>query len=153
MLPPPAPANYIMIEPVDPDLYYVPIYDPMVVYGPWPWADYTPFYWYPPGYVLGAAVIGFGVDSLSVPRCGATTVGVVVGVAINVARYNQFNHTHLATTGGGLSKWQFNAAHRGTVGFRTRSFASNMAQRRTVRSRAICKGTTPCRSTTAARDR
>src|SRR6516165_6111344 len=30
MLPPPAPANYIMIEPVDPDLYYVPIYDPMV---------------------------------------------------------------------------------------------------------------------------
>ena len=117
MLPPPPPVDYIMIEPVDPDLYYVPIYDPMVVYGPWPWPAYSPFYWYPPGYVLGAAIIGFGVGF---------SVGAALwchynwgggGVAINVVRYNQFNRTNLAATGGGFSKWQFNAAHRGTVGF------------------------------------
>ena len=117
MLPPPPPVDYIMIEPVDPDLYYVPIYDPMVVYGPWPWPDYSPFYWYPPGYVLGAAVIGFGVGFFvgAALWCHYNWGGG--GVAINVARYNQFNRTNLAATGGGFSKWQFNAAHRGTVGF------------------------------------
>ena len=123
MMPPPPPANYIMIEPVDPDMYYVPIYDPTVVYGPWPWADYAPFYWYPPGYVLGAAIIGFGVGFFvgsalwchyNWGRGGGWGGG---GVVVNVARYNQFNRTHLATTGGGFSKWQFNAAHRGAVGF------------------------------------
>ena len=61
LLPPPPPPEYIVIEPVDPGVYYVPIYDPCVVYGPWLWPAYTPFYWYPPGYVVGAAVIGFGV--------------------------------------------------------------------------------------------
>src|SRR5215472_8572702 len=61
LLPPPPPPEYIVIEPVDPGFYYVPIYDPYVVYGPWLWPAYRPFYWYPPGYVLGAAVIGFGV--------------------------------------------------------------------------------------------
>ena len=117
MLPPPPPAEYIMIEPYDPDLYYVPVYDPMVVYGPWPWPDYSPFYWYPPGYVLGAAVIGFGVGFFvgSALWCHYNCGGG--GVAINVARYNQFNRTNLAATGGGFSKWQFNAAHRGAVGF------------------------------------
>jgi Protein of unknown function (DUF3300) len=117
MLPPPPPANYITIEPVDPGLYYVPIYDPMVVYGPWPWADYAPFYWYPPGYVLGAAVIGFGVGFFAGAALWCHFGWGSGGVAINVARYNQFNRTNLAATAGGFSHWQFNAAHRGTVGF------------------------------------
>src|SRR5262249_27469777 len=53
--------EYIVIEPVDPGVYYVPVYDPYVAYGPWLWPAYRPFYWYPPGYVVGAAVVGFGV--------------------------------------------------------------------------------------------
>ena len=57
MLPPPPPADYISIEPTDPGLYYVPIYDPTLVYGPWAWPDYAPFYWYPPGYVVGAVMM------------------------------------------------------------------------------------------------
>src|SRR5262249_36182847 len=32
LLPPPPPPEYIVIEPVDPGVYYVPIYDPYVVY-------------------------------------------------------------------------------------------------------------------------
>jgi Protein of unknown function (DUF3300) len=116
MLPPP-PADYIMIEPVDPGMYYVPIYDPLVVYGPWPWPAYSPFYWYPPGYVLGAAAIGFGVGSFVGAALWSHYNWGGGGVSINVARYNEFNHTNLAATAGGLSHWQFNAAHRGTVGF------------------------------------
>jgi hypothetical protein len=120
-LPPPPPPDYITIEPVDPGVYYVPIYDPGVVYGPWLWPAYQPFYWYPPGYVVGAAVIGFGVGFF----VGAALWshynwgwhgGWAGGgpVTINVNNFNRFNHANLAP---GQNHWQFDAAHRGSVGF------------------------------------
>ena len=41
----------ITIEPVNPQIVYVPYYDPNVVYGQWWWAGYPPVYWQPwPGY-------------------------------------------------------------------------------------------------------
>lgn len=50
----------ISIEPVDPEVVYVPVYDPAYVYGPWWYPAYPPYYWYyPPGYV-GGAYLGFG---------------------------------------------------------------------------------------------
>ncbi|HYL02604.1 MAG TPA: DUF3300 domain-containing protein [Steroidobacteraceae bacterium] len=54
--------NDITIEPANPDVVYVPYYVPTVVYGPWPWPDYPPYYFVtPPGVFLGGAVIGFGI--------------------------------------------------------------------------------------------
>jgi hypothetical protein len=125
LLPPPLPPEYIAIEPVDPGVYYVPIYDPYAVYGPWAWPGYAPFYWYPPGYVLGAAVIGFSIGFFvgSALWChynwGWHGGGWGGGgpVTINVARYNQFNRTNFVAERNGFNNWQFNAAHRGTVGF------------------------------------
>jgi Protein of unknown function (DUF3300) len=117
MLPPPPPREYIAIEPTDPDTYYVPIYDPMVVYGPWPWPAYSPYYWYPPGYVLGAAAIGFGAGYFVGAALWSHYNWAGGGVAINVSRYNQFNRTKLVADTMGFRKWQFNAAHRGIVGF------------------------------------
>jgi hypothetical protein len=35
----------IVIEPTDPNMIYVPYYDPAVVYGAWPYAEYPPYYW------------------------------------------------------------------------------------------------------------
>jgi hypothetical protein len=121
LLPPPPPPEYIVIQPVDPGVYYVPIYDPYVVYGPWLWPAYQPFYWYPPGYVVGAAVIGFGVGFFvgSALWCHYNW-GYYGGwhgggpVTINVVNYNRFNRTNLVA---GQNHWQFDAAHRGTVGF------------------------------------
>lgn len=41
----------IIIEPVQPQIIYVPVYDTRVVYGPWRWHNYPPIYWaYPPRY-------------------------------------------------------------------------------------------------------
>ncbi|MDE1974321.1 MAG: DUF3300 domain-containing protein [Hyphomicrobiales bacterium] len=117
MLPPPPPPDYITIQPTDPSMYYVPIYDPALAYGPWPWPAYSPFYWYPPGYVLGAAVIGFGVGFFVGAALWSHYNWAGGGVSINVARCNQFNRTNLAARRGGYSNWQFNAAHRGMVGF------------------------------------
>ena len=56
----------IVIQPAQPDVVYVPVYDPLVVYGPW-WAPaYPPWFWYPPywyGYpavFVGGIVFGTG---------------------------------------------------------------------------------------------
>ena len=120
LLPPPPPPEYIVIEPVDPGVYYVPIYDPYVVYGPWVWPAYRPFYWYPPGYVVGAAVIGFGVGFVvgSALWChynwgggyGYGGGGWHGPVTINVVQYNQFNRTNIVAERNGTSNWQFDAA-------------------------------------------
>lgn len=52
----------ISIEPAVPDTLYVPYYEPQVVYGDWPYADYPayPYYWGYPGYIA-AGVIATGL--------------------------------------------------------------------------------------------
>jgi hypothetical protein len=49
----------LVIEPVQPDAIYVPVYNPFYVYGPW-WApDFPPWFWYPPpfyGYPAGGMI-------------------------------------------------------------------------------------------------
>jgi Protein of unknown function (DUF3300) len=138
LLPPPPPPEYIVIEPVDPGVYYVPIYDPDVVYGPWLWPAYRPFYWYPPGYVVGAAVIGFSVGFFvgSALWChynwgyhGGGGYGWRGGgpVTINVVNYNRFNRTNLVA---GQNHWQFDAAHRGSVGFKNAALRQQFGEPR-----------------------
>lgn len=51
--------NVIIIEPASTTTVYVPVYDPVVVYGTWPYTAYPPYYYYPPGYVA-APRYGFG---------------------------------------------------------------------------------------------
>lgn len=44
-------GRYIGIEPANPQVVYVPYYDPFVVYGTWWWPAYRPVHWAPwPGY-------------------------------------------------------------------------------------------------------
>lgn len=46
----------IIIQPADPQVVYVPAYDPSVVYGAWPYPAYPPYYYAPPAmYYPGAA--------------------------------------------------------------------------------------------------
>ena len=55
------PAQVITIEPANPQVVYVPAYNPTVVYGAWPYPAAPPYYPYPPGYAFGAAALSFGV--------------------------------------------------------------------------------------------
>src|SRR5437016_9066820 len=48
--------TYIVIEPSDPSVVYVPAYDPATAYGTWPYPSYPPYTYYPPGYVAGSAL-------------------------------------------------------------------------------------------------
>jgi len=108
------PENVYAIESTNPDEYYVPIYDPGVVYGTWPYPDYVPFYWYPPGYAFGN-VWGFGARVLA----GAAIWGGINWglnrVQINPLRYNSFNRTNININN---RNWVHNPIHRGNVPYR-----------------------------------
>jgi hypothetical protein len=105
--------EYIVIEPVNPDIIYVPIYDPYVVYGVWAYPAYRPFYWYPPGYVA-AGVIGFGAPFVVGAALWAHYNWESHHVDINVVNYNKFNHTNLANIPASQT-WQHNPLHRGNI--------------------------------------
>ena len=106
-------ATIIRIEPTQPNTVYVPTYNPTVVYGPWPYPLYPPYYYYPPGYAAGAALFAF-------------TAAVIVGnalwgnvnwgrgdVNVNVNQYNNFNRTNIQN-----ANWQHNAENRKGVPYR-----------------------------------
>jgi len=45
---PPPPAQIITIVPANPQVVYVPSYNPTYVYGGWPYPAYPPYYIPPP---------------------------------------------------------------------------------------------------------
>ena len=113
-----ATTTYITIEPTNPEVVYVPTYDPVVVYGAWPYPAYPPYYYYPPGYVAGGALLAF-------------TAGIIVGAAlwgncnwgggnvnVNINRYNNFNRTNISN-----GNWNHNVEHRGAVPYRDKGVA------------------------------
>jgi hypothetical protein len=54
----------ILVEPADPRVVYVPVYDPWLVYGAWWWPYYPPYVFYPypyPAAVYYPGYIGFSV--------------------------------------------------------------------------------------------
>lgn len=52
--------DIVRIEPANPEIVYVPVYDPYYVYGPWSYPAYPPYYWYYPPGVYGGVSISFG---------------------------------------------------------------------------------------------
>jgi hypothetical protein len=112
-------TTVIKIEPTNPEVVYVPTYNPTVVYGAWPYPAYPPYYYYPPGYVAGAALVGF--------TAGAIIGGAIWGncnwggnnVNVNVNRYNNFNKTNISN-----GNWQHNADRRGAVPYKNQNVAN-----------------------------
>jgi hypothetical protein len=109
---PGAPTTIYTIEPTNPDEYYVPIYDPHVVYGTWPYAEYEPFYWYPPGYAA-SNVYSFAAGVVAGAAIWAGVDWFRNRVQINPVRYNNFNRTNITNR-----NWSHNPAHRGAVPYR-----------------------------------
>ncbi len=53
-------ANLLLLEPANPEVIYVPYYDPLLVYGRWWWPGSAPMRWNPwPGYAAPAGRGGF----------------------------------------------------------------------------------------------
>ena len=101
----------IGIEPVNPEVIYVPVYNPAVIYGPW-WWPAPPYYWYPPGYAPGPFIyFGFGVV------VGAAIWGTCdwahSTVVVNVHDYNTFNRTTITNP-----HWAHDVYHRRGVPYK-----------------------------------
>lgn len=87
--------EYIVIEPTYPERLYVPIYDPLVVYGAWAYPDYLPFYWAPVGYI-SVGIFGFGVPFFVGPALWASYDWGSGLVFCDAAFYSKFNHMPLS---------------------------------------------------------
>jgi hypothetical protein len=127
-------GEVIVIEPANPQVIYVPTYNPTVVYGTWAYPAYPPYYYYPPGYVAGAAAISFGVGLAIGMAWGYAwggcnwhggNINVNVNRNININTHinrnyyqNNFNRTSINN-----NTWQHNPAHRDGVAYRDQSTA------------------------------
>ena len=125
----------IKIEPVSPQVVYVPTYNPTVVYGAWPYPAYPPYPWYPPGYAFGASMLAFGTGVALGAAWGFAWGGANWGrgsVDINVNRNTNFNTNinreqakqNLQARGqkeGG--SFQHDPSHRKGVGYRDNATA------------------------------
>ncbi|MBU1438110.1 MAG: DUF3300 domain-containing protein [Gammaproteobacteria bacterium] len=53
----------IVIEPRQPEVVYVPVYDTRVVYGDWMWREYPPIHWPYPNYYSGGSYVYWGLGA------------------------------------------------------------------------------------------
>jgi hypothetical protein len=110
----------ITIEPADPQVVYVPAYNPTVVYGPWPYPGYPPVYYPPPAaYYPGAALatgIAFGVGVAATAALWGNCNWGRGDVNVNVARYNNVNANRQLNAN--QTNFQHNAANRRGVPYR-----------------------------------
>jgi len=112
------PEKVIVIQPASPQVVYVPTYNPTVVYGPWLWPAYPPYYIPPPpGYWFSSVVatgiawgIGIGISNALWGNCNWGHGNV----NINVNRYNNINVNNRINNG----NWNHNVSHRGNVPYR-----------------------------------
>src|SRR5499433_295512 len=122
------------IESANPEVYYVPIYDPGAVYGAWLYPDYPPYSWYPPGYVA-SNVFSFAAGAF----VGAAVWGNIDWrrrrTDINVANFNRFNRTNITD-----NTWAHNPAHRHGTPYRDANVAARFADQNRTAARENFRG-------------
>jgi uncharacterized protein DUF3300 len=110
----------IALEPADPQLAYIPYYDPQTIYGPWRWPDYPPVYWPAwPGYYGGPRIpvgLAWGAGV-------AISAGFFFGAfdwhqrRVNVVNVNNFYYRP-GRANRSPGPWQHDAEHRRGVPYR-----------------------------------
>jgi hypothetical protein len=124
----------IEIEPAQPEEVYVPVYDPTVIYGPWWYPAFLPFFFLPPpGVVIGFhGGIGFG-RGVAVGRAWGYAWGhwdwrnhyinVNIDRHININRNINVSRTNIQTT-----RWQHDVSHRKGVTYRNEAARERYGQ-------------------------
>jgi len=115
----------VRIEPANPQVIYVPAYDPAVVYGGWAYPAYPYYYWppypayYPAYYPGGALMSGFAWG------LGFAAAGAIFGncnwgggnINIDINRGAHIDH-HFDRSKAQGGRWQHDASHRKGVAYR-----------------------------------
>ncbi|MFV3289812.1 DUF3300 domain-containing protein [Pseudomonas sp. NY11955] len=114
------PPTTIVIEPADPQVVYVPSYNPTTTYGTWAYPASPPVYYPPPPmYYPGSALVAglaFGTGVAIVASLWGDCDWGNNDIDIDVNRYNNINANNRITNN--QNKWQHNAANRDGVPYR-----------------------------------
>jgi hypothetical protein len=119
----------IVIEQSDPEVIYVPSYNPVAVYGP-PVYPYPPIYYPPPGYYAAGMAVSFGVGVAMGAFWGSGGGwGWNAGWGdndININNNNNFVRNSNVRSGNraGNNTWQHRPEHRGGAPYRDRATAN-----------------------------
>jgi len=112
--------SVIVIEPAQPQVVYVPMYNPTVVYGTWPYPSYPPYYIPPPpGYYVGNALLTGMAFGAGLAITNSLWGGYNWGrndIDINVNRYNDVNVNRRITNN--QTSFTHNSAGRKGVPYR-----------------------------------
>jgi len=133
----------VIIQQSNPQVVYVPTYNPVVVWGPpvYPYYPYPPIYYPPPGYYAAGVAISWGVGFAMGAFWGGGGWGYHPGWGgndIDIDIDNNFNrnsnrNTNInrgdrnqvnANRGGAGNKWQHNPQHRGGTPYSDRATAN-----------------------------
>ncbi len=107
-------ASNIVIMPANPQVIYVPTYNPTMVYGAWPYPAYPPYPAYNPAWGLMSFGVGMAVGAAlwSTPHWGSGSI------TINNNNFNNFNNRFNSSSNlrseryGNNGTWAHNPAHR-----------------------------------------
>jgi hypothetical protein len=140
-----APATqYIVIQPAQPSVVYVPAYNPTVVYGPWLYPAYPPYYYPPPPGYWWSRTIATGVAwGVGIGVSNALWGGYNWGrhdVDINVNRYNNINVNKQLNVNSRNTTWNHNPEHRQTAYRGGDATRKNLEQKRDVGNRDQYRG-------------
>jgi hypothetical protein len=152
----------IVIEPAQFDYVYVPVYDPLVAYGPWWVASYQPYFWYPPAY-FGYPVHWHGVGIVWGRPCRvdrnhwgwARPAWRTGRIDVTIGRNEFFNRPQYRNYRGSVS-WQHAPEHRRGVAYGSAQVHARFvnAERRVIDTRELRAGVpsaAPGRQPTAPR--
>ncbi|BBP95793.1 membrane protein [Burkholderia sp. SFA1] len=105
-------TTVIQIEPANPQVVYVPTYNPTVVYGTWPYPAYPPVYVPPPpGYAIATGFmsgLAFGAGVAVVNSLWGNCNWGHGDVNVNVNRYNNINTNNRINANSNNVRWNRN---------------------------------------------
>src|SRR6266702_2936012 len=118
----PAPEVVYYIEPVQPEIYYVPVYDPILIFGVGYWSTIyiaPPFFWYPVWWTPGP-IWGWGPAFFVGPAVWCGYHWYSGGVVVNTVLFSKYSgKPHPG--GPQFQKVSFHPEHRGGVPFKNQS--------------------------------
>jgi uncharacterized membrane protein YgcG len=117
-------GDIIIVQPANPQVVYVPAYDPMVVYGTWWYPAYPPYpvYVYPPGAAFFTFTMGVAIGSAWYGHgyhndWHGGTVNIDRDTNINIDKPDR-GRPEQKPSGGKTEQWKHNPEHRQGVAYR-----------------------------------
>ncbi|HEY0334437.1 MAG TPA: DUF3300 domain-containing protein [Stenotrophomonas sp.] len=145
-----ASETVIVIQPSNPQVVYVPSYNPTTVYGAWAYPAYPPAYYPPPAsyYPAGTALVSglmFGAGLAITNSLWGDFDWGHNDVDIDINRYNNINVNRRLDVN--QNRWEHNPAHRDGVPYRDQAHRADYGhQLDGARSRDAFRGDDPQRA-------